>query len=71
MLAIGIEFEESKISIFLLILVNGYEVDFYFPKYNLIMEICGPIHFSFNIDAEEGEPVILEVNNKKKKVILG
>ncbi|CAK58370.1 unnamed protein product (macronuclear) [Paramecium tetraurelia] len=29
------------------IYIDQFEVDFYFPKYNLILEICGPIHYAF------------------------
>ncbi|CAD8059639.1 unnamed protein product [Paramecium sonneborni] len=42
--------------------IDQFEIDFYFPKYNLIVETCGPIHYAFNIDVKEG----IEIKNFKQ-----
>ncbi|CAD8144671.1 unnamed protein product [Paramecium pentaurelia] len=50
-------FDELKLNYQNNIYIDQFEVDFYFPKQNLILEICGPVHYSFNIDATEGVPI--------------
>ncbi|CAD8144775.1 unnamed protein product [Paramecium octaurelia] len=50
------------------IYIDQFEVDFYFPKQNLIIEICGPIHYAFNIDATEGVP--LKTHNSDQELFL-
>jgi len=38
-------------------------VDFYIPRYNMVLEVNGPWHYVYNLENEENNPAIFNGEN--------